>query len=421
MIVEPENHPSRDIIGTLGSQLAGRKIVLAICGSVAAVRCVDIARLLMRHGAEVIPVMSQAACELISPDLMEWATGYKPVTRLTGAIEHVALAGNVPDPCDLVLVAPATANTISKIAVGIDDTPVTTVVTTALGQGIPVYIVPAMHEPMYRHAIVGRNIQSLNDAGIPVFVPPVSEGKAKIPGPETIVAMVRSLLHFKGTRPLKGKRVLITAGRTVEYLDPVRIISNNSTGRMGNALALVASALGAEVILVQGKVSVSPPETVSVRSISTAAEMMSAVHEELAAAPVDLLIAAAAVGDWQAAEKSERKISTSQPGGYSVDLVPTPKIIDGIKNRSPATRLIAFRAQAGLSDQELYDDAFARLKKASAEMIVANDTAREGVGFEHNTNAVRIVHADGSLVDLALDDKLGIAIGIFSEYFKKHV
>lgn len=255
-----ETHPSQDILETIGTQLSGKKIALGICGSVAAVRCVDIARLLMRHGAQVIPVMTRAACDLISPELMEWATGHPSVVRLTGAIEHVALAGNVPEPCDLVLIAPATANTIGKIAAGIDDTTVTTLVTTALGQGIPTLIVPAMHEPMYRHPIVRRNIQQLNEAGVPVFVPPVSEGKAKIPSPETVVAMVRTLLAFGGRQPLRGQRVVITAGRTVEYLDPIRVISNNSSGRMGTALAAAAAALGAEVTLILGKASVQPPK-----------------------------------------------------------------------------------------------------------------------------------------------------------------
>ncbi|MFW6364102.1 MAG: bifunctional phosphopantothenoylcysteine decarboxylase/phosphopantothenate--cysteine ligase CoaBC [Spirochaeta sp.] len=419
------DHPSQDIVGSLGSQLAGKKIALGMCGSVAVVRCVDIARLLMRHGAQVIPVMTQAACDLISPELMEWATGHPPVTRLTGAIEHVSLAGNVPNHCDLVLIAPATANTIGKIAAGIDDTTVTTLVTTALGQGIPTFIVPAMHEPMYRHPIVRRNIEQLNAIGVPVFIPPVSEGKAKIPSPETVIAMVRTLLAFGGSRPLQGKRVVVTAGRTVEYLDPVRVISNNSSGRMGAELAAAAAALGADVTLILGKASVAPPETVTVRRISTAAEMQTAVYAELedagptAAGPVDLLIAAAAVGDWQAAEISEEKVSTSRTAPYTVELAPTPKIIDRVKDISPSTRLIAFRAQASMTPQQLYEDAFARLQKARADMIVANDISRPGVGFEHATNAVTIVHPDGSRHELPLDDKTGIALGILQEFLRE--
>ena len=136
-------HPSFDIIGSAGSGLAGKRIVLCITGSVACVRSSEVARLLMRHGATVYPVMTRSACQLIGPDLIEWACGYKPVTELTGAVEHVALAGNVKDKADLILVCPSTANTIGKIAGGIDDTPVTTVVTTALGEKTPVVIVPA--------------------------------------------------------------------------------------------------------------------------------------------------------------------------------------------------------------------------------------------------------------------------------------
>ena len=418
----PTNHPSMDIIGTLGSELAGRSIALCITGSVAAVRCVDIARLLMRHGAQVIPVMTQAACDLISPELMEWATGHPAVTCLTGAIEHVALAGNVANPCHLVLVAPATANTIGKIAAGIDDTPVTTVVTTAVGEGIPVMVVPAMHEPMYRHPLVMRNIETLNQFGIPVFVPPVSEGKAKIPDPEAVVTMVRSLLEFEGDRPLRGKRVVITAGRTVEYLDPIRVVSNNSTGRMGTALAATAAALGANVTLVLGKAVVDPPVGVHTVQVETAEQMQKAVETELAGtgsgttAAVDIFVAAAAVGDWKAVRQADTKVTTHGTDTLTVELTPTPKILDSVKKLSPATKVIAFRAQHGFTPQELYDDAFARLQKAGADMIAANDTAQDGVGFESTTNQMLLVHADGSRVDLPLADKVQIALGIWKDF-----
>ncbi len=410
-----DQHPSMDIIGSSGNTLAGKKIVLAMCGSVGAVRCVDIARLLMRQGAQVYPVMTQAATELIAPELMEWATGNKVVTRISGAIEHVALAGNVPDNCDMVLVAPATANTVSKIACGIDDTPVTTVVTTALGQRIPVLIVPAMHEPMYRHPIVGRNIASLNDAGIPVFVPPVSEGKAKIPSAENVAAMVRVLMAFGGARPLSGKRVLVTAGRTIEYLDPIRVVSNNSSGRMGIALAQAASALGAEVTLVLGKYAAALPDDVRIRHTESTQEMLDAVQEELQASQVDVCLAAAAVNDWQAAAPADHKVSTHSGNPYTIELEPTPKIIDGIKAVSPETFLVAFRAQSGFTAEQLRADALQRMKKAQADAIVANDVSAPGAGFESATNAVTLVHSDGSHTELPLAEKLDIAIGIWQQ------
>jgi len=184
------SHPSLDITGSLGTDLTGRTIVLAICGSVAAVRAPELARLLMRHGATVIPVMSREATELITAKIMHWSTGNEPVTELTGATEHVALVGNVSGRADLLLVAPATANTIGKIAAGIDDGPVTTVATTAIGEGVPVVVVPAMHEPMYRHPIVLRNLETLREIGITVVMPRVEEGKAKIATSEEVVLRV---------------------------------------------------------------------------------------------------------------------------------------------------------------------------------------------------------------------------------------
>ena len=206
-------HPSLDISGSLGSELAGKKIVLALSGSVAVVQSVELARLLIRHGAEVFPVMSQQATRLIGPELLEWATGQRPIVELTGKIEHVALVGNVPRPADLLLIAPATANTIGKMAAGIDDTPVTTFFTTAFGEGIPVLVVPAMHLSMYRHPFVKENISKLEKWGVSVVMPRFSEGKAKIDDSETILASVISRLSKR--KDFEGKTVLVTAGRTV--------------------------------------------------------------------------------------------------------------------------------------------------------------------------------------------------------------
>ena len=286
-------HPSFDITESRDSSLRGKSIILCITGSVAAVRSSDLARLLMRKGAKVYPVMSESACKLIGPDLMEWACGFKPITTLTGAVEHVALAGNVEGKADLIMVAPCTANTIGKIAGGIDDTPVTTMVTTALGEHIPLIVVPAMHEPMYRHPFVIENIEKLKKAGITVMLPRVEEGKAKIPENTDIVNTVCSVLE--GDKPLAGKKILITAGRTVEYIDPVRVITNNSTGKMGFALAEAARDMGAEVTVVYGKGSVDSVPGINIINADTACKMKKAVEDELASSEYDMMFAAAAV------------------------------------------------------------------------------------------------------------------------------
>ena len=189
---------SGDIVGTKGEELKGRKIVLCLTGSVAVAKAPEVARELMRHGAEVHVFMSKAAQHLISPRLMEWATGNPVVTELTGAVEHVAMAGEHPGRADLVLVAPATANTIGKMAAGIDDTPVTTLLSTALGSGIPILIAPAMHESMYRHPIVEENIRKLKSVGVSFVGPRLVEGKAKVAEVEEIVEYaIRALREAK--------------------------------------------------------------------------------------------------------------------------------------------------------------------------------------------------------------------------------
>jgi phosphopantothenoylcysteine decarboxylase/phosphopantothenate--cysteine ligase len=396
-------HPSKDIIGSLSRDLEGRRIVLCITGSVAAVRAADVARLLMRHGAEVYAVMSAASRQIIHPDLMHWATGNPPVTGIGGGIEHVALAGNVSGKADLVLVAPATANTIGKIAAAIDDTPVTTTVTTALGQGIPLIIVPAMHEPMYRHPFVAGNIAKLRRSGITLLLPRLEEGKAKIADNDEILAAVRDCLEVE--RPLAGKTVLITSGRTVEYLDPIRVITNNSSGKMGAALARRALAAGAQVTVVSGKAAVSLPAAARIVSVETAGQMQAAVQQELETQCYDLLIAAAAVGDWRPRKRAERKVSTHTRSSLTVELEPTPKIIDQVKATAPGIFLAAFRAQAGLSRDELIEDAHARLEKAGADLIAVNDVSREGAGFETDTNELYLVDRQKQVVHIELTGK----------------
>ncbi|MFB0509829.1 MAG: flavoprotein [bacterium] len=182
------NHPSEDLIGTKGEELKNKKIVMCITGSVAAIKSPEIARELIRHGAQVFPVMTKMGQRIIHPDLMEWATGNPVILELTGKTEHVELGSQA----DLILVAPATANTISKIACGIDDTPVTSVVTVAFGNKIPIIIVPAMHESMYKHPILVQNIEKLRSLGCQFIGPEIEEGKAKISPVEKIVKTVIS-------------------------------------------------------------------------------------------------------------------------------------------------------------------------------------------------------------------------------------
>jgi len=387
-------HPSEDIVGTKSSALAGRTLILALTGSVGVVKAPDLARALMREGASVVPVMSAAACELLSPNLMEWATAHKPITQLTGAIEHVAYAGNVPVRADALIIAPATANSIGKMACGIDDGPVTTFFTTAFGEGIPVIVVPAMHEAMYRHPFVLENLSKLEKAGVRVVWPRSEEGKAKIADPEIVVNAVLELFSAKDL-PLRGRHVVVTAGRTVEPIDPIRMLTNNATGKMGVELARAAQGLGAQVTLIAGKLSVPVPNGVAVVPAESAQAMFDACRALVERQKPDVFISAAAVGDWVPAQVSSTKIPTASER-WTLELVATPKIVDRVKEWSPKTLLVVFRAQAGLTDKELEADAKARLAKAKGDLIAANDTSRPGEGFGSDTNALLVVDRKGS-------------------------
>lgn len=407
----PETHPSKDIVGSKSNLLKNRKVVLCITGSVAAVKCPEIARELMRHGAEVSTVMSDMSQKIIHPHLMEWATGNPVVTELTGKIEHVMLAGEGVDKADLVLVAPATANTVSKIASGIDDTPVTTVVSTAFGSGISIMVVPAMHEFMYRHPVVKENIKKLGVLGVEFVGPRVEEGKAKIAEANEIVdAIIRRLTD---KRDLAERRILVTAGPTLEYIDPVRVMTNRSSGKMGVAIVEEALSRGAEVALVYGPGTAIPPVGTRIVSVETSHEMYEAVVSELKSKKYDVAIAVAAVADWAPEKKYEYKVPTSIKTELIVKMKPTPKIIGAVKKVSPGTFLVAFRAEHNLSDEELIQSAYKRLKKAKADLIAANDIGRKGVGFECDTNEIFVVDPNKKVVHVPLTTKREVAKRLF--------
>ncbi|MCK4718489.1 MAG: DNA/pantothenate metabolism flavoprotein, partial [Thermoplasmata archaeon] len=216
-------HPADHIRGQKDDVLEGKTIVLGVTGSIAAVETVKLARELTRLGARVIPVMTHAAARIIHPDALWFACGTPAITELTGAVEHVALCGDVPDHADLLLIAPCTANTIGKIAYGVDDTPVTTMATTALGTGIPVVLVPAMHGSMYENPMVAENLDKLSAAGIIFTGPKIEEGKAKMASQDDIVL---ESLRALGPRKLEYTRVLVIAGPTREPVDSMRTLTN---------------------------------------------------------------------------------------------------------------------------------------------------------------------------------------------------
>ena len=334
--------------------LLGKTVVLAVTGSIAAVETVKLAHALRRRGAEVQAVMTAAAAGIVHPDALTYATGRLAITRITGLVEHVLYCGE-GGAADLLLVAPCTANTIGKMASGIDDTPVTTFVTTALGRGMPVVVAPAMHESMYRHPAVAENLRRLRSWGIDVVDPKVEEGKAKVADIDTVV--LHAARAVSG-RPLSGKRVLITSGACAEPLDDVRVLTTRSTGQMGRALALEAFRLGADVTVVHAG---SFPCVRNVHA-TTAVEMHQAVLRVCRDDGVDIYVSAAAVSDF-APERREGKIPSGSP--LTVRLNPLPKIIDEVMAAfHPVT--VAFKL--GWHEEER---ARAMLE-AGAKMVVVN-------------------------------------------------
>lgn len=312
--------------------LDGIQIVIGVTGSIAAVELVKLIHELRRRGANTRVVMTEAALGIITPDALAYASGHEVITRISGLVEHVTYCGD-DGTADLLIIAPCTANTISKIACSIDDTPVTTFATTAIGSGMPVVLVPAMHHSMFRHPGLQENLSCLRDWGITVLMPRIEEGKAKMPDLEEVVLWCeRSVLG----QPLAGRRVLITSGPCREKVDDVRVLTTRSSGQMGRALALEAFRLGADVTVVHRDTF----PCVQNIPADNAAEMRTAVLSRLKKENgTDIYISAAAISDF-APVVAEGKIKSGLPA--SIALEPLPKLLgDVVKKYRPVT--VAFK------------------------------------------------------------------------------
>ncbi|MDD1675976.1 MAG: bifunctional phosphopantothenoylcysteine decarboxylase/phosphopantothenate--cysteine ligase CoaBC [Methanomicrobiales archaeon] len=319
--------------------LAGKCVVLGVTGSIAAVEVVHLVHCLRREGAIVQAVMSPAAQEIVTPDTLAYATQREAITRCTGLVEHVRYCGEGGEG-DVFLIAPCTANTIGKIAAGIDDTPVTTFATTAIGRGMPILVAPAMHESMYRHPQVAANLERLRSWGVEVIPPRCEEERAKIADLETIVLYTERAAEG---RPLAGRKVLIASGPCIEPVDDVRILTTRSSGRMGWELAREAFRLGAEVTVVHGQAFPC------VRNVfaSSAAEMREAVHRLFQSETFDYYLSPAAISDF-APVRVPGKIPSGRP--LDIHLEPLPKLLAGVLERYHpnvvAFKLAGERAQA---------------------------------------------------------------------------
>ncbi|AXV37419.1 MAG: bifunctional phosphopantothenoylcysteine decarboxylase/phosphopantothenate--cysteine ligase CoaBC [Methanobacteriaceae archaeon] len=382
------------------------EIILCVTGSIAAIESVKLARELKRQGANVKCFMSDEACHIIHPNAMEFATGEKVVLNLTGEIEHVKYA-----QADLIIVAPSTANLVSKFAYKIADNPINALLITAFGYKTPILMVPSMHNSMYK-AIV-ENIDKLKSQGINFVKPKIEEGKAKFPEIDDIVL---HSLQLMSEGELQGKKVLVTAGGTFEEIDPIRGITNRSSGKMGVEIAKQAFIKGAEVTLVYANVSTEIPKSFKSIKAESANEMYQIITQLVE--NQHIFISAAAVSDFTI-KKGSRDINLkiSSDEDLTLKLEPTAKIINAAKVINPEIFLIAFKAEYNLSKEQLIEKASMRLKESNANMIVANDVSNEETGFGSTKNQVIII--DDEITKTSLSSKENIAQIIIERIIKK--
>jgi phosphopantothenoylcysteine decarboxylase/phosphopantothenate--cysteine ligase len=363
-----------------GGVLADVNVALGVTGSIAAVKTVELAHELRREGASVRAVMTESATGILHPWALEFATEHDVVTEITGSVEHVALCGR-DEWADVLLVAPSTANTVGKMAHAIDDSTVTTAATTALGTGLPVVVAPAMHEPMYDHPGVLDAIDRLESWEVSFVDPRVEEGKAKVATEEAIVLETARAV---GARPLAGEHVVVTSGATREAVDPVRVLTNRSSGKTGRALARALYVAGADVTLVQPDSDVPYADVVHAES---AGEMTEAVLS--VAGDADALVSVAAVSDYTV-ERGDEKIRSGRDD-LVLELSTTRKLIDAVRANHPDLPIVGFKAETNGGDAAMVEQARETLERANLAFVVANDASVMGAD---ETRAL-LVHAEG--------------------------
>ncbi|MEZ0270003.1 MAG: bifunctional phosphopantothenoylcysteine decarboxylase/phosphopantothenate--cysteine ligase CoaBC [Nitrososphaeraceae archaeon] len=417
-----KQHVSKEIIGIHSNILKGKKIVLCITASVAAYKAIDLSRMLMRNGAEVYPVMSKSTkSRLLTEEIMNWATGNKTVSELTSDLEHIALANY--GKSDIVVVYPSTANTLGKFANGIEDNPVTTVLSVAFGSRIPIVIAPAMHEAMYENIIIAENIKKLKLLGVSILEPSITEDKAKVISAEKLVQFVIDKIGIKKGKMTSGINVLVTAGSTVEYIDSVRILTNLSSGKMGLNIAQQCLDKCFNVTFVYGHGSLNIPDDprMNIIRIKTTEEMLKVVKERILNEKQHIVFHAAAVADFSISHSSKKRPNKmdTRNGTKTIKLVPTTKIVDKIKQFDNKIFLVAFKAEYGISKELLVKRALDKLNECNGDLIVANDVSRKGCDFGSDTNEVYIIDKEKNVIHIPLESKKEIARNLLKIVCKK--
>ena len=387
-----------------------RTVVLGVTGGIACYKAVELVRLLIKNGFKVRVIMTRGAMEFVTPLTFQTLSG-NPVATETFSLTQESEIGhiNLADSADLFVIAPATANVIGKLASGIADDLLTTVL---MATQAPVLLAPAMNIHMYENVIVQENLRKLRRVGYHIMDPAEGylacgyEGKGRLPDPEKISDEIERLLRKKD---LAGENFLITAGPSREPLDPVRYISNRSSGKMGYALARAALRRGATVALVSGPTALEPPSGARLIEVNTAAEMREAVLKEYPHSSA--VIMAAAVADYHAVAPSGQKIKRGV-GDLELRLIPNPDILKELGQNKDGKWLVGFAAET----ENLAANAQKKLHEKNLDIVIANNVAEEGSGFDGDTNVGTIIDRTGAVRSLPLMSKDDLADCIYDHY-----
>lgn len=404
------------------NSLAGKTVIVGITGSIAAYKMADLVSKLVKKGVDVYVIMTKNATNFIHPITFETLTNHKCLVdtfdrNFNYNIEHVSLATRA----DCFLVAPASANVIGKIAGGIADDMLTT---TVMASHCPKLIAPAMNTGMYENPIVQDNLDKLRNYDYEIIEPEAGrlacgvEGKGRLPEVDTLLEHVYYALEFKldnngnKIKDLAGKKILVTAGPTREHIDPVRYITNHSTGKMGYSIAINAMRRGAEVTLISGTKELPDPIRMNVIHVESAGDMFEAVKAN--SADQDIIIKAAAVADYTPTETCDQKIK-KEAGAPKIDLKSTTDILAWLgENKKPGQFLCGF----AMETEDLIANAQKKLDKKNADMIVANNLRTQGAGFGVDTNVISIITREG-VRELPLMDKSEDAIEILNAILER--
>ncbi len=390
--------------------LTGKKITVGVTGGIAVFKAVQLVSDLKKNGAGVQVIMTRSAQEFVRPLTFQVISGNRVYTDLfesapDGKVRHIELAGGT----DLLVVVPATANIIGKAACGIADDLLSTVILAAT---CPVFFCPAMNVNMYHNRVVQRNMETLRGLGCHFVEPGVgrlacgAEGRGRLAELEVILENLAALLNSGGD--MKGMTVLVTAGPTVEPFDPVRYLTNRGTGKMGYAVAGAAARRGSEVILVSGPTSLKPPPGVKVIAVETALQMHHAVMEYFPV--VDVVVKTAAVADYRPEAAAVKKIK-KHGDRWSVEMVKNPDILADLGKKKKKQLLVGFAAETG----DLEVNALNKVREKNLDFLVANDVTLPGAGFGTDTNIVKLVYPDGTVLPLPEMKKSVLADRILDE------